>query len=208
MIYGYARVSTNKQAKDGNSLEAQKEVLTANGAQVIYMDAFTGKVANRPQFDNLRKVIKQGDTLIITKLDRIARSVIQGTLVIEDLLNQGIIVHVLNIGRMDDSATGKLIRTIMLAFAEFERQMIVERTQEGKKIAREKPGYMDGRPKKFTKKQIMHAMELLNDHSYTQVVELTGISKATLYRARKSYVVDPALTDWNERIYKNRRTTE
>lgn len=208
MIYGYARVSTTKQAKDGNSLDAQKELLIANGAQKIYADAFTGKTADRPQYKKMIEELQSGDTLIITKLDRIARSVNQGTAMIDELLNTGITVNVLNMGKIDNTPTGKLIWTVMLAFAEFERQMIVERTQEGKRIARTKPGYKEGRPKKYKKDQITHAMQLLEEYSYTQVANMTGISKATLYRARKSYVVDPALTNWNERIYKNRRTAD
>ena len=65
--------------------------------------------------------------------------------------------------------------------------MIVQRTQEGKAIAKERPGYREGRPKKYTKKQLEHAMELLENHSYSQVAELTGISSSTLYREKKRY---------------------
>jgi len=190
MVYGYARVSTNKQAKDGNSLEAQERLLRQNGAVKVYKDTFTGKTVDRPQFDALRGVLEPGDMLIITKLDRIARSVGQGTKLIEELLDKGIVVNVLNMGKMDDSPTGKLIRTIMLAFAEFERDMIVERTQEGKRIARTKKGYKDGRPNKFTEAQILHAVQLLNRYSYSQVAEMTGISKATLYRSKLKYKPD------------------
>lgn len=78
----------------------------------------------------------------------------------------------------------KFVLQIMFAFAEFERDMIVERTQEGRAIARRQPNFREGRPKKFSRKQIEHALELLQDHSYTQVTELTGISKATLARAK------------------------
>ena len=87
-------------------------------------------------------------------------------------------------GKMDDTPTGKLICTIMFAFAEFERDLIVERTQEGRAIARKNPGYREGRPKKYSSKQIEHALLLLNEHSFSQVVEMTGISKATLARAK------------------------
>ena len=96
-----------------------------------------------------------------------------------------ITVHVLNMGLMDNTPTGKLIRTIVLAFAEFERDMIVERTQEGKAIARKQPDYREGRPRLYGRKQIRHALELLKDHSYRQVTEMTGISKSTLIRAKK-----------------------
>ena len=169
MIYGYRRVSTKSQAKDGNSLEAQEAALKAAGAQKIYSDAFTGTKSHRPELDKLLEVIQPGDTLIVTKLDRIARSASQGTGLIEALLKKDIIVHILNIGIMDSTPTGKLIRNILFSFAEFERDMIVERTQEGKAIAKQNPEFTEGRPKKYSRQQINHALDLLENHSYRQV---------------------------------------
>lgn len=184
MVYGYARVSTKNQAKDGNSIEAQEQALTNAGAIIVYKEAFTGTTTERPEFDKLMSELSAGDTLIVTKLDRIARSAIQGSELIKTLMDKGVSVNVLNMGKMDNSSTGKLIYQIMFAFAEFERDMIVERTQEGRNMARKNPNFREGRPKKYSKSQINHALELLNDHSYTQVVEMTGISKATLARAK------------------------
>ena len=148
MIYGYARVSTKGQARDGNSLEAQTAALREAGAEEIYYDSFTGKKIDRPEFDKLRNRLLPGDKLMVTKLDRFARSAADGIRLIESLIDKGVTVHVLNIGIMDNTPTGKLIRNIMLSFAEFERDMIVERTQEGKAIAREKGIRVDGRPEK------------------------------------------------------------
>lgn len=185
MIYGYSRVSTKSQAKDGNSLEAQEAALKVAGAQKIYSDAFTGTKSHRPELDKLLEVIQPGDTLIVTKLDRIARSASQGTELIEALLKKDIIVHILNIGIMDSTPTGKLIRNILFSFAEFERDMIVERTQEGKAIAKQNPEFTEGRPKKYSRQQINHALDLLENHSYRQVCQMTGISKSTLIRSKK-----------------------
>lgn len=185
MIYGYARVSTKGQAKDGNSLEAQENALRLAGATKIYADAFTGTKTHRPELDKLMAVMQSGDTMVVTKLDRIARSATQGIELVQSLLDKGITVHVLNMGLMDNTPTGKLIRNIMLAFAEFERDMIVERTQEGKAIAKQNPDFREGRPKKYSKKQINHALELLKQYSYKEVQQLTGISKSTLIRNRK-----------------------
>lgn len=140
---------------------------------------------DRPALNDLLSRLKAGDTLIVTKLDRIARSTSQGIELIELLIKKGVIIHILNMGIMDDTATGKLIRTIFLAFAEFEREMIVERTQEGKNIAKQKEGFREGRPNKFTKAQMYHALGLLEEHSYREVAEMTGISKATLIRHKK-----------------------
>lgn len=146
MIYGYARVSTNGQAKDGNSLESQIKTLTEHGVTRIFKDSFTGIKKHRPELDKLLAIVKSGDTVIVTKLDRIARSAIQGCELVNELLDKGVTINVLNMGVMDNSTTGKLIRTIFFAFAEYERDMIVERTTEGKEIARMKPDYKEGRP--------------------------------------------------------------
>lgn len=185
MIYGYARVSTKGQAKDGNSLEAQEKALRESGANEIYVDAFTGTKTDRPEFDKLMGKIQKGDTLIVTKLDRFARSMTQGSELVSDLIKKGIKVYILNIGVMDNTPASKLIRNVFFAFAEFERDMIVERTAEGKAIAKQNPDYWEGRPKKFSKKQIEHALGLLESNSYKQVEEMTGISKSTLIRAKK-----------------------
>lgn len=185
MIYGYARVSTKSQAKDGNSLEVQKNSLVENGAVKVYEDSFTGTKADRPKLNELLTDLKKGDTLMVTKLDRIARSLSQGSQLINDLIQKGIKVNILNVGIMDNTPSSKLIRNIFFAFAEFERDMIVERTQEGKAIAKQDPNFREGRPKTYCRSQIRHALELLQDRSYKQVEELTGISKSTLIRARK-----------------------
>ena len=146
MKYGYARVSTKGQAKDGNSLEAQDKTLRESGAEIVFFESFTGTKKHRPELDKLMKVLQKGDTLIVTKLDRIARSTRDGLDIIDELLSKGVIIHILNMGMFDSSPVGKLTRTIFLAFAEFERDMIVERTTEGKALCRENnPDWREGR---------------------------------------------------------------
>ena len=185
MIYGYSRVSTKGQAKDGNSLESQEKALREAGANKIYTDAFTGTKTDRPEFDKLLAEIKAGDTIVVTKLDRFARSMAQGSELVSKLIDRGIRVYILNIGILDNTPASKLIRNVFFAFAEFERDMIVERTQEGKAVAKQNPEFREGRPKKYSKKQVEHALGLLREHSYRQVEDLTGISKSTLIRAKK-----------------------
>ena len=85
MIYGYARVSTYAQAKDGNSLEAQSLELRKAGAEEIFSDAFTGTVTERPELDRLMTQMRFGDTIVVTKLDRIARNLKQGIELIDTL---------------------------------------------------------------------------------------------------------------------------
>ena len=123
-------------------------------------------------------------------MDRIARSLRQGIDLIDSLVEKGVAVNVLNMGKIDDTPTGKLIRNVMLSFAEFERDMIMQRTAEGKAIAKQQPGYKEGRKEKYSKAQIDHAMRLLEgSNSYRQVAEMTGISKSTLIRKKKGLAV-------------------
>ena len=183
--YGYIRVSTRGQASEGNGLEAQREALKAAGAEKLFEDVMTGRVVDRPAFDEMLAKVQSGDEIMVTKLDRFARSVTQASELIGKLLDDGVTVYVLNVGKLDNSPSGKLMRNMLLAFAEFERDLIVERTQEGKAIARQKPGYHEGRPLKFSKQQVEHALDLLQDHSYSQVEQMTGISKSTLVRKKR-----------------------
>ena len=186
MKFGYIRVSTRKQARDGNSLEAQREALTAAGAEKIYTDAFTGTRMERPEWDKLRAQLRRGDVLIVTKLDRLARSVSQASGLITDMIDEGVTIHVLNLGVLSNDSVNTLLRNVLLSFAQFERDMIVQRTQEGKAVARATdPDFREGRPPKFDAEQLDHAMALLDDHSYAQTAKLTGISKSTLIRERK-----------------------
>lgn len=144
MVYGYARVSTIGQSRDGNSLEEQTAALTEYGCQEIVTEAFTGKTVERPAFTELLHKLQSGDTLVVTKLDRFARSTIEGVQTVRELFARDIKVHILNIGLIENTLTGNLILTVFLAFAEFERGMILERTQNGKVVARMQPDYREG----------------------------------------------------------------
>ena len=185
MIYGYARVSTATQGRDGNSLEDQVAALERYGCQKIVQEAFTGKTMDRPKFLRLLEELQEGDTLVVCKLDRFARTAIEGVQTVRELFERGVRVHILNMGLIENTLTGNLILTVMLAFAEYERGMIVERTQTGKAAARQDPNFKDGRPKKFTPEQIELALSLLEQgKTYRQITAMTGISKSTLIRAK------------------------
>lgn len=180
MKYGYARVSTLHQ-----DLESQIQILQKEGCEEIYSEKFTGTKADRPKFQELLSMLETGDTLVVTKLDRFARSTVDAIQTVRTLFEKGVKIHILNMGLVEDTPTGRLVFNVMSAFAEFERDMIVELTQEGKAIAKLREDFREGRPKKFSKKQIEHALSLLEDHSYKQVEEITGISKSTLIRAKR-----------------------
>lgn len=190
MIYGYARVSTATQGRDGNSLEDQVAALKKYGCQEIIQEAFTGKTMERPQFQRLLDELQEGDTLVVSKLDRFARTAIEGVQTVRELFERGVRVHILNMGLIENTLTGNLILTVMLAFAEYERGMIVERTQTGKAVARQDPNFKDGRPKKYTPQQLELALSLLEEgKTYRQVTTMTGISKSTLIREKKTLSV-------------------
>ena len=116
----------------------------------------------------------RSDKLIVTKLDLIARTATSGFETVKELLDRGVAVHVLNMGLIDNTPTGRLI-LIMLSFAEFEREMIKERTAAGKAIARQKPGYKEGRPKQITP-------EIIKQIKKGVSWEELRISRATWYR--------------------------
>lgn len=186
MIYGYTRVSTRKQL-EGNSLIVQKnEILEKYSSATIIEEQYTGTKLNRPLFNELLNKLKPNDILVVSKLDRFARNTVEGIKVVEQLFKKKIAIHILNIGLLEDTPMGRFFLTTMLAVAELERNMIVERTQTGKEIARLKKDYKEGRPKKYTEDELKNAILLLSSNSYKEVIKITGISKSSLVRAKNS----------------------
>ena len=118
MVYGYAGASTKGQAGEGNSLEAQMEALKAAGAEKIFTDSFTGTKMDRPEFVKLRELLKEEDTLVVTKLDRFARSVGQASDLITELIDKGVKVNVLNLGILSNDSVSTLMRNVLLSFAQ------------------------------------------------------------------------------------------
>ena len=171
MVYGYARVSTQ-----GQDLSVQIRELKEAGAEVIFSEKFTGTRRDRPELTRLLETVRSGDKVVVAKLDRVARSVADGVAIVDELVGRGVTIEVLNMGRFDSSPAGKLLRSVMFAFAEFERDMIVERTAEGKRIAREREGYREGRP--------AVSAETIEQIKSGVGWEELGISRATWYRYR------------------------
>lgn len=185
-IIGYCRVSSKSQL-DNNSLEQQENIiLDKYSNSLIYKEQFSGTTTDRPIFNEVLKCLDCGDTLVVSKLDRLARNTVEGIETVQDLFNRGISVHVLNVGLLENTSMGKFFLTTLLAVAEMERNTIIERTQTGKAIAKTKEGFTEGRPKSYTKKQLDNALSMLlvngGKCSYTEVAEITNISKSTLIR--------------------------
>lgn len=189
--YGYARVSTTSQ-----NLGDQKQQLKAEGITLknIYAEKYTGTTTQRPVFNELLNKLKAGDTLVITKLDRLARNTREALNVIEQLLERDIAIEVLNMGKIENTTMGKLIYTVLLAVSEMERDLIVSRTQEGKRYAKKNnPNYKEGRPRRKLNKQYLHAINLLEKDTYKNVAEKTGLSISTLQRIKKQFDEEQAL---------------
>ena len=179
MKLGYARVSTNDQ-----KLETQIELLKSAGAEAIYQEKFTGTTTDRPEFTKLIHLLQRDHCLIVTKSDRFARNTREALEIIQQLFERGINVHILNMGIIDNTPTGQLIFTMFSAFAQFERDMIVSRTNEGKRYAKlNDKNFKEGRPQKFSEEQIQFAYELKQQGmTYKMIERKTGISIATQKR--------------------------
>lgn len=186
--YGYGRVSTKGQEANGNSLDDQKRQLEEAGCDEIVLEAYTGTKMERPKFTALLDKLEVGDTLIVCKLDRFARTAREGLEVVEDLMERGVKVHILNMGLIEDTPMGRVILTVMLAFAQFERDSIVERTSAGKAMAKEKEGYREGRPRLEIPANFMDyvAKNEAGEISIAAACKEMGVARAHWYRWRSA----------------------
>lgn len=186
-VRGYARVSSANQARYGNGMDVQEAALRAAGAEVMYRDVFTGTRMDRPDWDRLMEDLQEGDTLVVSKLDRIARTSSGGFEAVKGLLERGISVRILNMGLVDNTPTGRLILNIMFSFAEFERDMIVERMADGKAAARQREGFREGRPRIETDSELLQELVQANARGEMSVRDAAlelGVSERTFRRRR------------------------
>lgn len=186
MIYGYARVSTKGQAKDGNSLDCQEStILQQYPTAVIINESYSGAKV-RPAFTVLLDKLAAGDILAVTKLDRFCRSTKEGLEYIDSLMKRGVKIHILNMGLIEDTPMGRMMITNLLAFAEFERAMILERTSEGKERAKLNENFVEGRPP-IKKEPVVECYKLVQDGliSVTEAVKRLGISRSSWYNITK-----------------------
>lgn len=188
-VYGYARVSTAGQM-DGYSIGEQEKAIKEryNGAEII-IESYSG-AKKRVKFEEMVNQAAEGDIIVTTKLDRFCRQTKEGLEYIEELMKKGVRVHILNMGIIENTPIGKMIVTQLLAFAEFERAMIIERTQAGKREAKEKMGedWKEGRPK--TEIDMERMRELNNsvvkkEITVAKAAKKLGISVRTWYNKLK-----------------------
>lgn len=179
--YGYARVSTRSQ-----ELDRQIDLLKEQNCNEILTEKMTGTKANRPQLNRLKDKLRPGDTVVVESFSRLGRS----TKDLIDLVNyfEENKVKLVSLKENFDTSTphGRLMMTVFQAFSQFERDLIVERTKEGLKSARAR-GRKGGRPR-VNQRDVARAVKLYESQTYSirEITEMTGISKATIYRYLKS----------------------
>lgn len=179
MNIGYARVSTGEQ-----TLDLQKDALTAAGCEQIYTDVISGTKENRPGLDEALSYIRKGDSLVVWRLDRLGRSLKHLIQVVTVLQERGVGFRSLTEQIDTTTSGGKLIFHVFGALAEFERDLIQERTNAGLRAARAR-GRLGGRPKKLADpKRLALAQQLYDSGTEIDTICTTlGISRATLYRS-------------------------
>lgn len=182
-VYGYARVSTRKQ-----DYSDQVDELIKNGvpAENIYAEKYTGTKKDRPEFTKLKNKLVGGDELVVAKLDRLGRKTSDVINFLDTCGKRDITVNILNMGKLDNTPNGKLMRNIVASFAEFERDMIVSRMEEGKEYAKEhNSNYREGRPKRKITDRYRKVYEVSQEHSIRETALITGVSESTVKRIRR-----------------------
>lgn len=181
---GYARVSTT-----GQDHTLQMDAFKAAGVKRVHKDTASGKNAERPGLARALKALQPGDVLVVWKLDRLGRRVLDVLNICEDLHNRGVGVRILTgrlAGTYQPNGEGKFFFTMMAAFAELERDIIIERTKAGLEAARAQ-GNVGGRKHKLNLSQREHARKLVAEgQSYADVARLFNVEKSTIYRIMKA----------------------
>ena len=179
MIFGYARVSTDDQ-----NLDAQLDALTAAGAERIFQEKRTGKSRERPELERLLDQLREGDIVVVTKYDRLARSLRDLMGVVEAIRERKAGFRSLAEDIDTTTPTGRLIFHVFGSIAEFERERIVERTKEGLAAARRR-GRVGGRPRALSQEARAEILRMRDDEtrSVAEIARLFKVSRATVYRA-------------------------
>ncbi|EGO7767522.1 TPA: recombinase family protein [Enterococcus faecalis] len=192
MKYGYVRVSTKNQFEKETYLK-QIETLKSEGVleENIYIENVSGKnTKDRPIFNKLLGILKENDTLIVTKLDRLARNTADALKIAELLTSKNITLNILNMGILDNKPSGKLMFTMFSAFAEFERNLIAERMLEGREYKRQNDvSYKEGRKHKLNTNQLKHLHQHFETNQYTnkELASIFSVSQKTIATRKKEW---------------------
>ncbi|ENZ01017.1 hypothetical protein HMPREF1092_02186 [Clostridium thermobutyricum] len=184
MLYGYIRINEEK----GQLLE-KINILEKEKCDKILYDSSSTYSNKRPNLRNLLSLIEEGDTIVVESLINFSREIIDCGNIVEEILKKGGSVKVLDLGIIDNKIENKKIIDTFRCMVQFKKDALIENATIGKIIAKKNKDFKDGRPKKYTKKQLDHALSLLavngGDLSYNEVSQLTKISKSTLIREVK-----------------------
>lgn len=184
-LIGYARVSTSDQ-----KLDLQTDALTAVGCVRTYSDKVSGSTTSRPELDACLRYLREGDVLVVYKLDRLGRSLKHLLTIIDDLRERGIGFKSVTDGIDTTTSGGRLLFSLMGSFSEYERSLIQERTNAGLKAARDR-GKLGGRPTAVTSEIGDRITEMRSGGSKADMIaEELGIGRATVYRYLKSRALE------------------
>lgn len=184
MNIGYARVSTGLQ-----NLDLQKDSLKKYGCEKIFNDHMSGSKKDRPGLKSAIEFSRTGDTIVVWRLDRLGRNMEDLISIVNSLNDKGVSFHSLqeNITMDKSSSTGQLMFHLFAEFAEFERNLILERSAAGRAAARAR-GRLGGRPEKFTEKDIALLQTLVdNGTPIKNIADSWGVSRTTIYRYMNKY---------------------
>jgi DNA invertase Pin-like site-specific DNA recombinase len=175
---GYARVSTDDQ-----NLDLQRDALKQAGCRVIYEETGSGKSTDRPELGQCRKALRPGDTLVVWRLDRLGRSLPDLVQIVADLERQGVGFQSVTEQIETGNAAGKLQFHVFAALAEFERNLIRERTRAGLAAARAR-GRAGGRKPKLDAQQVREIKRLMTDPNIpvSQIADRYKVSRTTIYK--------------------------
>ncbi len=174
---GYGRVSTSDQNPD-----SQRDALNKAGIDQIFLDTFTGTKANRPELNRMKDQLRAGDTIVITRLDRLGRSTKDLLNLVSDLKDQGVNLEVIEQNINTSTPEGKLFFTLVASFAEFEREIMRARTIDGLASARAR-GRVGGRKPAMSPAKIATAKQMYSEGKYVKdIAEVLGVSRPTIYR--------------------------
>ena len=190
--YGYARVSSKGQQRDGYGLDVQVNELRSHGCTDIRAEVFTGMTLDRPELNRLTQEAKRGDTIVFPRMDRLSRSTMEGLRFFEDMERRGIEVEVIGLGVMAGGPMSTAFRAVALVFAQLDHDQIVSRLAEGRAKARAtNPGYREGRRPAFGQddERFRQMLDMVNRNERTvrSACEELGISRATWYRTVNRY---------------------
>mgnify|MGYP000165532211 FL=1 len=180
-VFGYARVSTEQQ-----NLDRQLDMLQKYGVDFIYNEKMTGTKRNRPELEKLLERLTKGDTVVVESLSRLGRSTKDLIWLMETFNSKGVNLVSLKESIDTTTSTGKLLFTLMSAIAQFERDVIADRTREGLSSARAR-GRKGGRSRTDSEK-LRKAIKLYNTQQYSlaEIEDMTGVKRSTLYRGIRS----------------------